>query len=97
MSLLAPPRPAPPRRVGDQAMIRTIVLGGILVAGLLGALGQNNALACNRTAGCVMDSLLEDHAMKRDGRMDKAMKAGRDNIEAFRVLQAAQQKGMARK
>lgn len=76
-------------------MIRKIVLGGILVAGLFGAFGRNDAFACNRTAGCVMDSLLEDYAMKRDGRMDKAMTAGRDNIEAFRAMQAAQQKGPA--
>jgi hypothetical protein len=33
--------------------------------------------------------------MKRDGRMDKAIQAGRANIEAFRALQAAQQHSSA--
>ena len=79
-------------------MIRQIVLGGLLVAaGLLDSAGQHSALACNRTAGCVMDSLHEDYDMKRDGRMGEAMKAGRDNVEAFRAQQAAQPKGSAKK
>jgi hypothetical protein len=75
-------------------MNKKIVLGGILVtAGLFGSPGQNDAFACNRTAGCAMDVLLEDDGMMRDGRMDEAMKAGRENMEAFRALQAGQQKG----
>jgi hypothetical protein len=74
-------------------MNKMIILGGILAtAGLFGFLGQNDAFACNRTAGCAMDSFLEDYEMKRNGQMDKAMQAGRENIEAFRALQAAQQK-----
>jgi hypothetical protein len=74
-----------------------MVLGAILVAlGLLGAGGQNNAFACNRTAGCAMDVLHEDYDMKHDGRMDQAIEAGRENVEAFRALQAAPQKGAVR-
>lgn len=82
-------------------MMRKFVLGAILVtAGLVVPTGHN-AFACNKTAGCVMDSLHEDYDMKRNGQMDKAMIAGRKNVEAFRALQAAQQKrqqkGSARK
>jgi hypothetical protein len=78
-------------------MMRKFVLGAILVtAGLVVSTGHN-AFACNRTAGCVMDSLHEDYDMKRDGRMDKAMIAGRANVEAFRALQGAQQAYSAKK
>ncbi|HEY5795861.1 MAG TPA: hypothetical protein VIU82_12670 [Bosea sp. (in: a-proteobacteria)] len=68
------------------------MLVGIVVAiGFLAlSLGGKPAFACNRTAGCVMDSLQEDYGMMHDGRMEKAMKAGRDNVEAFRRLQEKQ-------
>lgn len=72
-------------------MIRQVFLAGALaMAGLLGFAGQNDALACNKTGGCIMDVIHEDYDMRRDGRMDKAIKAGQDNIEAFRALQAKQ-------
>ena len=72
-------------------MTRRMFLAGILAtAGLLGSAGQNDAFACNKTGGCAMDVLHEDYDMRRDGRMDKAMKAGQDNVEAFRALQAKQ-------
>lgn len=79
-------------------MVNKIVLAALLaMAGLLGFLDRHDAFACNRTAGCVMDSLEEDYDMMRDGRMDKAIKAGRDNVEAFRALQAKQQAYSAKK
>lgn len=56
----------------------------------LGASGQP-AAACNKTAGCVMDVLLESHEMMEDGRMAQGMREGRENIEAFQRLQAAEQ------
>ncbi|WP_454654488.1 hypothetical protein [Bosea beijingensis] len=78
-------------------MIRKIVLGGILVtAALLGSGHQYNAFACNKTDGCIFDVIREDNDMRRDGRAEKAMEAGRENVEAFRALQAAQQKGTTR-
>lgn len=72
-------------------MIRQVFLAGILATtGILAPAGQNNAFACNKTDGCVMDVIREDNNMRRDGRSDKAIKAGQDNIEAFRLLQAKQ-------
>lgn len=79
-------------------MVKKIVLAALLaMVGLLSFFGRQDALACNRTAGCVMDSLEEDYGMMRDGRMDKAIKAGRDNVEAFRALQAKQKASSAKK
>ena len=78
-------------------MIRHIILASILAtAGLLGTTGQNEAFACNRTAGCVMDTFLEDYAMKHDGRMEEAIKAGRANVEAFKAYQQAEKAYEAR-
>ncbi|WP_280137438.1 hypothetical protein [Bosea sp. Root381] len=37
-----------------------------------------------------MDVFLEDYAMKHDGRMDEAIRAGRANVEAFRSFQEAE-------
>ncbi|KRE16831.1 hypothetical protein ASE63_13955 [Bosea sp. Root381] len=54
-------------------MIRCIVLGSMLAtAALLASASRNDAFACSRTAGC---------AMKHDGRMDEAIRAGRDPAE----------------
>jgi len=78
-------------------MIRYIVLGSMLAtAALLASAGRNDAFACNRTAGCTMDVLLEDYAMKHDGRMDEAIRAGRANVEAFRAYQQAEKAYEAR-
>ena len=75
-------------------MIRQIVLGAMVIAvELLVAASQHDVLACTTTAGCHSWLLLEDDRMRRDGRMDEAMKAGRENVEAFHALQAAQQNG----
>lgn len=72
-------------------MIRQMFLAGVLATtGLLGSAGQNDAVACNKTGGCIMDVIHDDYNMRRDGRMDKAIKAGQDNIEAFRAFQAKQ-------
>lgn len=72
-------------------MKRWMLVGTVVAIGFLAlSLGGRPAFACNRTAGCVMDSLQEDYGMMRDGRMDEAMKAGRENVEAFRALQAGQ-------
>lgn len=79
-------------------MIRWMLAITFVSVAMVGVLSSRNpALACNKTAGCVMDSLHEDDDMKRDGRMDRAIVAGRDNVEAFRALQAAQQNNPARK
>ncbi|KRE09291.1 hypothetical protein ASE63_21515 [Bosea sp. Root381] len=79
-------------------MINHIVVGTVLaMAALLTSAGQNNALACTKTAGCVMDVFHDDYAMKRDGRMEEAIKAGRANVEAFRALQAAEKAYYARR
>lgn len=77
-------------------MIGKIILAGILATvGFLSLGGQYNAFACNKTAGCAMDVLLDGHDMMQDGRMDQAIKAGRENVAAFRALEAAQQKRAA--
>jgi hypothetical protein len=68
-----------------------------VTGGFFGSTGQHNAFACNRTAGCTMDSLREDYDMKRDGRMDKAMTAGCENMGSFRALQNALQSAPARR
>jgi hypothetical protein len=67
--------------------IMCLIVGGAI----LWTLGAQPATACNRTAGCAMDVLLEDHDMMQNGRMSEAMRAGRENVEAFRALQAAPQ------
>jgi hypothetical protein len=78
--------------------MKWMLVGMVAVISMLDvAAGRNGAQACNRTAGCAMDSFREDYDMKHDGRMDEAMKAGRENMEAFRAMQAGQQKGSAKK
>lgn len=73
-------------------MIRILFLEMILITTvILGWYGQDKALACNKTAGCTMDSVYDDYKMKRDGRMDKAMAEGRANVEDFRAHRAAEQ------
>ncbi|KRE00665.1 hypothetical protein ASE61_19540 [Bosea sp. Root670] len=62
----------------------------LATATLLGSASQNDAVACSKTGGCAMDVIHEDYNMRRDGRADKAMRAGQDNIEAFRAFQAKQ-------
>jgi hypothetical protein len=74
-------------------MISWMLAGAAAVSALVViSSGQNVAFACNRTAGCTTDVQLEDYQMKRDGRMDEALRAGRDNAEAFRKLQAAEER-----
>jgi hypothetical protein len=63
---------------------------GVLAATSLLVAWADHAVACNKTAGCTMDSIYEDYKMRRDGRMDRAMFEGRANVEAFRALQAAE-------
>ncbi|HEV7336715.1 MULTISPECIES: hypothetical protein [Bosea] len=79
-------------------MIRQIFLGWTLVtAALLCFAGQNDAFACTKTAGCVMDVFHEDYDMKRNGRMEEAIRAGRANVEAFRAYQQAEKTYAARR
>lgn len=79
-------------------MTRWIFVGTVAVTVMFGvSASRNTVFACSKTTGCIMESLREDYDMKHDGRMDKAMAAGRANIEAFRALQAAQQNGPARR
>ena len=79
-------------------MIKQVFVASILATtGLLGSAGQNDAFACTKTNGCIMDVFRDDYDMKRDGRMEEAVRAGRANVEAFRSLQAAQQKSSGAK
>ncbi|WP_156412170.1 hypothetical protein [Bosea sp. Root483D1] len=76
-------------------MIKSIAFGLTLFLGLsiiTGLIGLRSASACNRTAGCAMDSLLEDHMMMQNGKMKDAMAAGKDNIDAFHRLQEAERR-----
>lgn len=60
-------------------------------AALCLTVGSQPATACNRTAGCAMDVLLEGYDVMHDGRMAENMRAGQANVEAFRRQQAADQ------
>lgn len=71
-------------------MLNRIVLA-IAIGVILSATGSGPAASCNRTAGCVMDSFEESYQMMRSGKMSEAMRAGQDNIEAFRRLREAEQ------
>lgn len=66
-------------------------LAAALGIGLGVTLGAPPAAACNRTAGCAMDVLLEGHQMMQDGQMTENMRAAQANIQAFRRQQAADQ------
>lgn len=52
------------------------------------------AEACNRTAGCAMDVLQEGGDMMQRGRMAENMRAGQENIAAFKRQQAADEAAM---
>ncbi|PTM42842.1 hypothetical protein [Bosea sp. 124] len=69
----------------------------LVVAGLIWMFsGIQPSYACTKTNGCVMDIFRDDYDMKRDGRMDAAMAAGRANVEAFRAARAAEQARVSR-
>jgi len=69
-------------------MIKQQYWVGILISfGFIGFPGPNEAFACNKTSGCVLDVSRENHSMRRDGRAEEAIRAGRANVEAFRSLQ----------
>ena len=72
---------------------RTVTAAAVLVLGAMicPCIGSQPAQACNKTAGCAMDTLEESHDMMRDGRMSEAMAAGRANVEAFRRLREAEE------
>lgn len=72
---------------------RTVTTAAILVLGSMVWLwaASHPAQACNKTAGCVMDTFEENYDMMRDGRMTEAMAAGRANVEAFRRLREAEE------
>lgn len=53
------------------------------------------AFGCNRTAGCAMDSFQESYDMMHSGKMTEAMRAGQDNIDAFRRFREAEQAWVA--
>lgn len=75
-------------------MFRKIIFGAVAVISvnvMSYEIGLRPAAACNRTAGCAMDSFQESYDMMHSGKMTEAMRAGQDNIEAFRRLQAAEQ------
>lgn len=52
--------------------------------------GGQPAAARDKTAGCVMDVLLESHEMMLDGRMAPAMHEGCENIEDIQRLRTAE-------
>ncbi|MGO4172081.1 hypothetical protein [Bosea sp. TAF32] len=70
---------------------KILILAGIAAAGaaIYLTVGSLPARACNRTAGCTMDVLQEGHDMMQDGRAAENMRAGQENIAAFRRQQAA--------
>lgn len=79
-------------------MLRTITLGGLSVAAwILGPVSQQTAFACNQTQGCMMDVLHQNHDMMVDGRMTEAMRAGQENMQAFRRQQEADRAASARR
>ncbi|CAI0347513.1 conserved exported hypothetical protein [Hyphomicrobiales bacterium] len=66
--------------------------GAVLIgAGLCLSAVPRPASACNRTAGCAMDVLLEGHDMMVDGQMADNMRAAQENIQAFKRQQQADQ------
>ena len=76
-------------------MIRNIVLGLVfffVIHVFNSVIGSDIAFSCNRTAGCAMDSMLENYDMMHSNKMKDAMIAGKENIEAFRRLQEAERK-----
>lgn len=80
-------------------MVKSIVLGLAFYLGVhvvSNVSGADLALACNRTAGCVMDNMWENYDMMHSDKMKDAMSAGKDNIQAFRRLQEAERKHGAR-
>lgn len=82
------------RTVNSRTVTTAVVL---LLGGMIWLLAaSHSAQACNKIAGCVMDTLEENRDMMRDGRMTEAMAAGRANVEAFRALREAEQ-GMERR
>jgi hypothetical protein len=70
---------------------KKLILAGIAAAGaaIYLAAGSQPATACNRTAGCAMDVLQEGRDMMQDGRAAENMRAGQENIAAFKRQQAA--------
>lgn len=75
-------------------MFNRVVLGTILMimVGMIAyATSLRPAAACNRTAGCAMDNFQENYEMMHTGKMTEAMRAGQENIEAFRRLKEAEQ------
>ena len=67
----------------------------VAVAGLAG-LGSAPASACNRIDGCNWEAINQNRDMMASGRMDEAMRAGQDNIEAYRSLLRREQEYRAR-
>ncbi len=74
--------------MSDNHLMAAAIITAIVA--ILSATTANHAAACNRTAGCTMDTLLENDEMMRSEGMSKAMRAGQDNIDAFRKLQASE-------
>lgn len=72
---------------------RTMTTAAVLLLGSMFWLwaASHSAEACNKIAGCAMDTLEESHDMMLDGRMSEAMAAGRANVEAFRRLREAEE------
>lgn len=67
-------------------MSRTVTFGAAIALAIVlmwSGIGLRSAAACNRTAGCVMDTLEENYQMMRSDKMNKAISAGQDNITAF--------------
>lgn len=74
-------------------MIKRIALGAMTFAAInliSEAIGSRPAAACNRLAGCTMDVLHESYEMMHTGKMNEAMRADQDNIDAFRRLREAE-------
>ena len=74
-------------------MMRKIIFGtAIALTAMMTwtGIGLRPAAACNRTAGCVMDNIHENYDMMHSDKMEKAIAAGKDNIDAFNRLREAE-------
>lgn len=81
-------------------MIRKFIFGvAIALAAMLiwNDIGLRQAAACNKIPGCIMDNIHENYDMMHSDKMNKAISAGKDNIDAFKRLRDAEQNAASRR
>ncbi len=80
-------------------MIRKIIFGAaISLITMLSSngMGLGPAVACNRIAGCIMDNILENYDMMHTDKMNEAIAAGKENVDAFNRLREAERNAASR-